>query len=155
MFKSFPKCYYYLILIGGILKSPLLLLCRLYFGWIFFSAGIGKLNNIDEFVELLKSYHLYAPTFQAYVAALIEVIGGSFLIIGLASRLVAIPLIIVMMTAYSTVHIESIKSIFSDPALFVAQSAFNPLLITFFIFSFGPGRYSLDFLLEKYFFHKC
>jgi putative oxidoreductase len=100
---------------------------------------------------LLESFSLFAPTLQAYIATFIEIIGGLCLMLGLASRLVAVPLIIVMVTAYATVHLESVKSIFINPSEFVGQAAFNPLLISLFILAFGPGKYSIDYFFEKWF----
>lgn len=152
MGRKIKRLYHYLVLFGGLLKSPVLLLCRLYWGWLFFHAGLDKLRHNDVFAEFLSSLHFPFPLFQAYIAGGIECIGGLCLMAGLASRLVAIPLAIVMLTAYSTVHSESLRAIFNDPSLFVAEAPFNFLLTTLIVLAFGPGRFSLDYLLEKWVF---
>ena len=154
MLKKAVKAYQYLVIFGGLLKSPILLIARLYFGWVFFQAGLNKFHDINHFAQILESYHLSPTIPQAYIAALIELVGGICLMVGFATRLAVIPLIIVMITAYSTVHIEAVKSIFSDPSTFIAQAPFNPLLISLILLAFGPGRISLDYFLEKWLFRK-
>ena len=153
MCKICIQAYRYLIEFGGLFKSPLLLICRLYFGSVFFLSGLHKFQDIGKLTRLLESYHLWYPTEQAYTAASIELIGGICLILGFASRLVAIPLIIVMVTAYFTIHIDAVKGIFSSSNAFVTQAPFIPLLISIIVLAFGPGRYSIDHYLEKKYFH--
>ncbi len=155
MLQSATKAYQYLIFLGGLLKSPILLLCRLYWGWHFMMAGWEKLNHIEQFIQLLTHYHIPAASVQAYLAAGIEFIGGLCLLLGFASRLVAIPLIIVMMTAYSTVHVESLQALFKQPSLFVAEAPFNFLLTALIVLAFGPGRFSVDFMLERWLFSRA
>lgn len=150
--KTLVMLYESLVYLGSCLKSPLLLICRLYWGWLFMQAGLGKLHDIDKFAELLHSYHLPLVYLNAYLAAFTEFIGGVCLMLGFASRLVAIPLMVVLITAYATVHVESVFNFFHTPAEFVAQSPFNFLLICLFILTFGPGRFSVDYLLEKWVF---
>jgi putative oxidoreductase len=154
MLKGLQKGYEFLISLGSFLKSPLLLLCRLYWGWLFCMAGWGKLQSIDQFIGLLDKYNYPAPAFWAYVGAWTELVGGLCLVIGFASRLVSIPLIIMMFTAYATVHQEALLSLFSSPDAFVSESPFNFLLTSLFVLAFGPGRFSVDYLLEKTLFHK-
>ncbi len=122
---------------------------------IFFDSGHTKLLNIEHFADSLQSMSFPFPVFQAYLAGLTELIGGLCLMLGFASRLVSIPLAIVMLMAYFTVHIESLKSLFTNPSLFVAKAPFNFLLTTLIILAFGPGRFSVDYLLEKMFFKKA
>lgn len=149
------KGYETLVFLGGLLKSPLLLFCRLYWGGLFMAAGWEKLGDISHFAQLLDSYHILLPHFMAYVAALAEFIGGVCFILGFASRLAAIPLIITMITAYFTVNIASLHALFYKPSVFVADAPFNFLLASLLVLAFGPGRFSLDFLIERYLFaHK-
>ncbi|CAF23632.1 DoxX family protein [Candidatus Protochlamydia amoebophila] len=150
MFKERAKAYQKLITFATNLKSPILMLCRLYWGTLFLLAGWGKLTHMDPFISLLTQFDFPAPYFFAYLAACTEFFGGICLILGLASRVAAIPLIITMLIAYATAHQESLKSIFRNPTEFVAESPFNFLLISLFVFAFGPGRFSIDYLIEKY-----
>jgi putative oxidoreductase len=144
--------YQYLVVAGGLLKSPILLLCRLYWGWLFFQSGLQKLHGIADFAQFLEKLNFSLPYVQAYLAGLIELIGGACLMMGFASRLVAIPLAIVMLVAYINVHVEGFWALFNNPALFVAEAPFNFLLTTLIVLAFGPGRFSVDYFLEKWFF---
>lgn len=149
------KAYQYLIFFGGFLKSPLLLFCRLYWGWNFLYAGWNKLQDIDKFTQNLENLHMIFPQFSAYLGGYVEFIGGLFLLIGFASRLIAIPLIIQMGMAYFLAHYESIAALFSNPSLFVTAPPFNFLLTALFVLAFGPGRFSVDYILEKWIFHRA
>jgi putative oxidoreductase len=152
--NALEKGYRSLIFLASFLKSPLLLACRLYWGALFAIAGWGKLADIPHFEKLLENYHIIFPHFTAYLVAYTELIGGICLFLGLGARLVAIPLIITMITAYFTVHAASLQVLFHKPSVFVAESPFNFLLASLLILAFGPGRFSIDFLLERAFFSK-
>lgn len=130
--------------VGSWLQSPLLLALRLFFGIGFMIAAFGKFQDIGKFQDLLLTSQVPYPEISAWAAALTEFIGGFFLAIGFLSRLVAIPLIIVMLTAYATVHVESVHHILSDPNNFVSQGPFNFLLTALLVFAFGPGCLSVD-----------
>lgn len=155
MLKTLTKAYQALIFFGGFLKSPILLLCRLYWGGLFVVAGWEKLGNISHFAQLLETYQFPASTTMAYLAAGTEFFGGLCLVLGFASRLMAIPLIITMFTAYLTVHTEALHTIFQKPSLFVAEAPFNFLLTSLLVLAFGPGRFSIDYMLEKWLFSRA
>ena len=77
------------------LQSPFLLLIRVYWGWLFLQSGIGKFGHIDKVVSFFTDLGIPAPTLNAYFNASLETIGGILLILGLASRLIAVPLLLV------------------------------------------------------------
>lgn len=153
MLRSLTKAYQYLIYFGGFLKSPLLLLCRLFWGFGFMYVGWDKLQDIDKFAKSLEGMHVFAPYFNAYMVSYLEFFGGLCLFLGFASRLVAIPLIIEMLFAYLIAHSDAID--FWHPSKFVEASPFNYLLVSFLVLAFGPGRFALDYVLEKWVFHKA
>ena len=84
------------------LRSPLLLALRLIFGWGLFQTGKGKLENIDRFIDFLTHLHIPMPVANAYFVASLECAGGLLLLLGLASRLICIPLTINFIVAYLT-----------------------------------------------------
>lgn len=151
MFKS---CYCALTCIGECLQSLLLLAIRLYWGFGFLFSGYGKLTNIPQITEFFSKLHIPFPELNAYLAGGIECIGGLLLILGLFSRFAALPLIVVMLVAYATAHTSSLVNIFSNPAAFVGEGAFNYLLAALLVLAFGPGKISLDYLLCKLCFQK-
>lgn len=135
--------------IGSLFKSPLLLILRLFFGFGFVLAGWGKLQDISKFADTLLTLQIPYPTTMAWLVALTELTCGAFLMLGFLSRIITIPLIIVMSTAYATAHVESIHALTTDPELFVKQAPFNFLLTALIVFAFGPGIFSLDALLLR------
>src|ERR1700740_2801553 len=78
------------------------LLSRLSVGWLFLLTGWGKLHGIEQLIGYFTELRIPYPGFMAHVVALTEFICGGFLLIGLLSRLVTIPLIINMTVAILT-----------------------------------------------------
>ena len=134
---------------AGCLQSPLLLAIRLYWGWQFFQTGKGKLMNLDRTAEFFQSLHIPMPKLNACLAGGTECFGGLLLLLGLGSRLVSIPLIFTMIIAYLTADLDKVKAIFSDPDKFVTAAPFLFLLAAVIVLAFGPGKFSLDWLVER------
>lgn len=132
------------------LQSPFLLAVRLYWGWQFFQTGLGKLNNIAKVVDYFTSLGVPAPALTAHFIALLETVGGILLILGLASRLIALPLVIDMIVAYLAADREAVTSIFSDPDKFAKADPFPFLFASLVVLVFGPGWFSLDTLIKRY-----
>src|ERR1043165_3084491 len=84
------------------LQSPLLLVIRLYWGWEFFLSGKGKLADLSGPTQFFTELGIPFPAFNAALAGTTECVGGLFLLLGFASRLTTIPLIITMLVAYVT-----------------------------------------------------
>ncbi|MEO8353559.1 MAG: DoxX family protein [Chthoniobacteraceae bacterium] len=141
--------YETLIRFGTLLQSPVLLVMRLYWGWSFFQTGKGKLGHLDDIAEYFTDLNIPFPKFNAILAGSTECIGGLLLLIGLASRLVSIPLIVIMLIAYWTADREALTGIFEKPDAFLEATPFLFLLTCIFILSFGPGMFSIDWLLGK------
>ena len=76
--------------------------------------------------------------------------GGILLILGLASRLISVPLLINMIVAYITAEREAFTAFFSDSNKFFAADAFPFMLVSLLILIFGPGLFSLDALIKWY-----
>ncbi len=134
------------------LQSPLLLALRLYIGWQFFQSGRGKLQHLDRFTEFLTQLGVPAPGLNAPFVALLECVGGLLLLVGLASRLIAIPLTINMIVAFMTADREALVHVFSNPDAFTAATPFLYLLVCLLVLAFGPGLFSIDAILHRYVF---
>jgi putative oxidoreductase len=142
--------YNLLIKVASSLQSPLLLIVRLYWGWQFFQTGLGKLQNLERTTAFFRDdLHIPLPAFNATLAGTTECVGGLLLLVGLASRLTAIPLIITLTVAYLTADLEAVKNIFSDPDKFLAADPFHFLFAAVLIFVFGPGAFSIDRLIGR------
>src|SRR3984893_2020731 len=111
MIQLFDKCYRLLIRAGSSLQSPFLLAVRLYWGWQFMQTGWGKLSDIGKVVGFFSDLGIPAPALNAYFVSALEFGGGILLILGLGSRLIALPLVIDMLAAYITADREALFSI--------------------------------------------
>jgi putative oxidoreductase len=143
--------YALLVRVASSFQSPLLLILRLYWGWSFFQTGKGKLLNLGKTTEFFGSLGLPFPALNAALAGATECLGGLLLLVGLASRLTAVPLIITMIVAYLTADMDAVKALFSEPDKFLEATPFLFLLAAVIVFVFGPGAFSLDYLIGKKF----
>lgn len=131
------------------LQSPVLLAVRLYWGWQFFQTGWGKLQDIAKVTDFFTSLGLPFPNVTAYVAGTTECVGGILLFLGLGSRLVSLPLLADMVGAYLTADREALRAIFSEPGKFYAADPYTFLFASLLILVFGPGKISVDALIER------
>lgn len=149
--RIMDRLYGWLISIGSNLQSLFLLYMRLVWGHQFFYAGAAKLTHIDVVAQFFTSLNLSHPTGLAYTVAVIEAIGGICLFFGFASRLIAIPLVIVMTSALSIAHREAFAQFhfLFDPSILVHQAPYPYLLTALLVFVFGPGRVSIDAWIKR------
>lgn len=135
--------------VGSWIQPVLLLVIRGWWGWSFFLTGKGKLMNLDRTTAFFTELNLPLPKLNAIMAGSTECVGGLLLLVGLGSRLVSVPLIFTMFVAYGTAHREELGQIFGDTDKFTGAAPFLFLLASVIVFTFGPGRLSLDTLLGK------
>lgn len=131
------------------LQSPLLLVIRLYFGWQLFLTGKGKLAHLGGVGDYFASLRIPAPHVSAALAGVTECAGGVLLFFGLVSRLISIPLTVILVLAYLTADNAALRGFFSAPDKFAGAAEFPFLFAVLVILVFGPGRFSLDALLFK------
>ena len=144
------KLYVRLLTVLNSLQSPLLLFVRLYWGWQFWQSGWGKLQDISKPIGFFTDLGIPFPVFNAWFVASLECFGGILLFVGLASRLISIPLVIDMLVAYIAADREALKSFLSEPGKFYAADPYTFLFAALLILIFGPGVFSLDYLIARY-----
>ena len=149
MKTTIEKCYRLLNLAASSLQSPFLLLVRLYWGWQFMQTGWGKVNNITKVTDFFTNLGIPFPGLNAHFVAGLELVGGALLVLGLASRLIALPLTINMVVAYITADREALFSALSDPDKFYNATPYTFLFAALLVLIFGPGKLSLDGLVAK------
>ena len=147
--KQIRRGYELLVASGNLLQSPLLLVLRAYFFWQLFMTGQGHLANIGKVSEFFVSLGIPFPTLNAYLSSSVECFGSLLLIIGLASRLTAIPVAVTMAVAYLTADLDAVTSIFSDADKFVKADPFPYFICALIVLVFGPGRFSIDALIKS------
>ena len=121
-----------------------LLAARLTVGWVFLQSGWGKLHNLEGVTEFFASLGIPAPHLQAPFIAGIEFSGGILLLLGLATRFTALPLIGVMLVAIRMALWDDINEL-SD--LFgLVEFGYVVMLVGLVVF--GAGAISIDRLVR-------
>ncbi len=151
MMQTLIGLYRLLIRVANSLQSPFLLLVRLYWGWQFAQTGWGKLGDINKVINFFTSLGIPAPALNAWFVSGLELVGGILLILGLGSRLIALPLVIDMIVAYITADREALLKFLSDPDKFYAAAPFTFLMASLIVLIFGPGKFSVDAILASRF----
>ncbi len=106
---------------------------RLFLFPVFWMAGTNKLNSFDSIVGWFgpNGLDLPMPALMAGLATGTELVGAVLLLVGLATRWITIPLIITMIVAIFTVHIENGWNAIAsgaDPEISTRVSAARELL---------------------------
>ncbi len=127
------------------LQSVSLLLVRLVLAYGFYEPAKMKWSDIDSVAEWFGSMGLPLPTLQAYMAASTEAAGVLLLTVGLFTRLISIPLMVVMVVAITMVHLpngfSSGNNGFEIPLYY--------FIMLFVLVAHGGGKISLDWLLFR------
>jgi putative oxidoreductase len=127
------------------LQSVSLLMVRLVLAYGFYEPAKMKWSDIGAVAEWFGSMGLPLPTLQAYMAATTEATGVVLLTLGLFTRLISIPLMVVMVVAIVTVHLphgfESGNNGFEIPLYY--------FIMLFVLLTHGGGKVSLDWLLFR------
>jgi putative oxidoreductase len=148
IFLQIQKLYDRFFDLVSYLQSPFLLFVRLYWGWQLIQSGWGKLHHLSTVTDFFTSLGLPLPAQTAVFISCLEFFGGIFLAAGLLSRLTSLALTINLIVAYITADREALFSMFSDPDKFYAAAPYTFLVASLIILLFGPGRFSLDTLVE-------
>ena len=114
--------------------APLLL--RLYLAPVMIQGGWTKYQSFDGIVDWFENADyglgLPFPFLLAFLATAAELVGGVFLLIGLATRWVSIPLMVTMLVAVFSVHwsngwaaIADASSWMSDGTIMLNEAVLN------------------------------
>jgi len=140
-----------LVRVANHLRSPFLLLMRVVWGLELAQAGWGKLTNIQKPIDYFTQLGIPFPVENAWLVGCTETFGGIFLALGLLSRLACIPLTINFIVAYITTEQDSLSDLTKlDTDKFIAAAPFIFLLTAVMVLAFGPGAYSLDYLIARW-----
>lgn len=126
---------------------------RLTVGFMFFSGAVGKLGDLGKFTAMFVSLGIPAAHVVAPVTAVVELVGGVALMVGLATRLVALVLAGDMAGALLTDIGPALAQ--KDPSLwhFLSDLFYSSewLLIglLLWLLCVGAGKVSLDALVDR------
>ncbi|AGP31952.1 DoxX family protein [Corynebacterium terpenotabidum] len=128
-------------------SDTVILIARVAVGVILIAHGWQKFftNTIDGTATFFESMDIPAATFSAIAAATIELVGGVLLIIGFATPVVAVLVVLNMLGAWFFVHADAGTIFVSDGGyeLVLALAAGAAL-----VGATGGGRFSIDHLLR-------
>ena len=82
----------------------LLLVGRVFLGWLFLASAWPKLLNIAGFEGYLTALKVPAPTIMAWIGALVEFLIGFTLILGIATRYAALVCALFLIVATALAH---------------------------------------------------
>jgi putative oxidoreductase len=123
------------------------LLARLVVGEVFLMSGWGKLQALPLVVENFTAWGIPFPQFTTPFVSIVELVGGLLLLLGLFTRMAAVPLAIVMVVAIATVIWPDVDSL--DTFMGLSETAY--LAIFVWLAAAGPGAVSLDHFLHERF----
>jgi putative oxidoreductase len=121
------------------------LLARLTVGIVFVGSGWGKLTNFSDTVENFTKWQIPMPSFNAGLASATEFVGGILMILGLGTRLVALPMSFTMVVAIIAARREAIDGIFS----FFGLDEWAYIVVFLWLACAGAGPLSVDGLLGR------
>ena len=119
--------------------SFLILCLRVFFGVLFFTHGLDKMMNFNELSETYPSVLGFGSYMTLMVSIFCEFCCSLFLIAGLMVRLTVIPMIVAMAVAFFDVH---------DGMMPEGELALIYLIMFLILYVTGPGRYSVDYLID-------
>ena len=119
-----------------------LLIARVVIAALMLTHGIPKLQMLlsGEPVKFMSVLGM-SPELSLGLTVFAEVICSVFLLVGFATRLAAIPLIITMLVAAFLIHA-------ADP-IAIKEPSLHYLLVYVLLLLAGSGKYSMDYLLQN------
>ncbi len=121
------------------------LIFRLMLAYGFYEPAMQKLKNIDTIPQWFESIGIPFPVINTYMAVGTEVAGVILLTLGLATRIISVPLIVVMLVAIKTVHLKNGFAC-GDNGF---EIPFYYMLMLISLIVTGAGRFSVDHLIKR------
>lgn len=121
------------------------ILIRFMVGFIFFTEGIQKflfphIRGAGRFEQM----GMPAPEFLSYFVASFEVVCGALILIGLLTRLAAIPIIFIMLVVIVMTRLPTLMYENFWIMMYISKIDFAMLIGAIFLFLEGSGRLSVD-----------
>jgi uncharacterized membrane protein YphA (DoxX/SURF4 family) len=121
------------------------LLCRLAVGLVFLSEGLQKYITPDATgVGRFTKIGFSNPSFWAYFTGSFEIVCGILVLLGLLTRLAAIPLLIVMIVAFITTKVQILTNKGFWSFAHEYRTDFSMTLLLIYLLIYGGGNKSID-----------
>lgn len=118
---------------------------RIGVGMVFFNSGVLKYKSFEFAVKLFEDEYkvpILAPAVAARIAMINELTTSILLFLGLATRLTTLPLL----------GMIAVIQIFVYPNAWPDHVLWGSVLV--FLLTRGPGPFSIDYLIERYWIRK-
>ena len=120
--------------------SFLLLALRVFFGILFLTHGLDKLMNFNTLSNTYPSVLGLGGYTTLMITIFAEFCCSLFLITGLLERILVVPMIIAMAVAFFDVH---------DAIMPEGELSLIYLIMFFILFITGPGKFSIDYVIDR------
>src|SRR5688572_28459663 len=126
------------------------ILIRLMVGAVFLSEGIQKFLFPDKLGPgRFEKIGLPSPEFLGPFVGSFEIVCGLLVLIGLLTRLAAIPLIVIMLVAIATTKAEVLANHGFWKLVHDGRTDWSMLLGSLFLLIKGGGKWSIDHQLQR------
>ena len=122
------------------------LFARLVVGWVFLWSGWEKLNALPQITQNFIDWGIPFPHVLTPFVSGVEFFGGLLVLLGLFTRIAAVPLIVVMIVAIVSAKLNQVDSL--ETLLGFEEIAYMALFGWLAVA--GPGPVSLDWLLQRW-----
>ena len=120
--------------------SFVILFVRVFFGAMFLMHGLDKMMNFSQLSETFPSVFGFGSYTTLMLSIFCEFACSIFLIVGMLTRIVLIPMIVSMAVAFFDIH---------DGFMPEGELSLIYLIVFIVLFVTGPGRYSADYLIDR------
>ena len=121
------------------------LVARVTVGCVFATTGWGKLHDLRKIIDYFTELGIPYPQYQAPFESANELVCGLLVLVGLATRVASIPLMIVMLVAIRTAQWENVDSL----AALLGLVEWAYIAIFAWLAISGPGPVSIDALISR------
>lgn len=132
-------------IVAGVFAWAGPLAARIVVGWVFLWSGWQKLHILPRMIENFRSWGIPAPEILTPFVSGVEFIGGLLLLLGLLTRFISVPMMIVMLVAIVSAkwaQVDSLETLLGfEEVSYFAMFAWLGIA--------GPGPVSLDRLILK------
>ena len=120
--------------------SFMILFVRIFFGALFLMHGLDKMMDFNQLSLTYPSVFGLGSYTTLMLSVFCEFACSIFLIAGMLTRIILLPMVISMAVAFFDIH---------DGMMPEGELALIYLIVFFVLFLTGSGRYSVDYLIDR------